>query len=255
MLGKWLPALSPTAQSLFANERAADEDAALQARALERAKATLEGERWSGIQMRRAGELAAPGRRSRALRTMVLMAAALGIAGLATAGVRLARQPTAPVAVVAAAPPHAAPSRPHPVYPKLGPEAAATPDPERATTEPARAAPVTSSAAEPGNASAANGAVAHARTSNAGQYALEVGLLEPARTGIARGDYAAALSAIGRHQREYPSGQLTEEREALRVRALWGSGQKPAAEAAAAAFRRRYPRSGLLSWMKAQPAP
>lgn len=254
MLGKWLPGLSPTAQSLLANERVVDEDAALQARALERAKATLEGERWSGIQMRRAGELAAPGRRARALRTVVLLAAALGVAGLATAGVRLALRPSPTVSVVAAAPPHAAPSRPHPVYPKLAPEAV-TPEPERAKPEPQRPAPATSSAADPANAAAASGPALRARTSSAGQYALEVGLLEPARTGIARGDYATALSAISRHQREYPSGQLTEEREALRVRALWGSGQKPAAEAAAAAFRRRYPRSGLLSWMKAQPAP
>jgi TolA-binding protein len=87
------------------------------------------------------------------------------------------------------------------------------------------------------------------------QYALEVNLLEPARSSVVRGQYDVALAAIARHQREFPNGQLAEEREALRVRALWGQGQKPAAAAAAASFRNRYPRSLLLSWMKAQPGP
>jgi outer membrane protein assembly factor BamD (BamD/ComL family) len=82
------------------------------------------------------------------------------------------------------------------------------------------------------------------------QYAVELSVLDPARRSIALGDYAGAMGAIARHQREYPRGQLAEEREALRVRALWGTGQKASAESAAAVFRKRYPRSGLLSWMK-----
>jgi outer membrane protein assembly factor BamD (BamD/ComL family) len=87
------------------------------------------------------------------------------------------------------------------------------------------------------------------------QYTIELGLLEPARKSIAHGDYAGAMSAIARHQREYPRGQLAEEREALRVRALWGTGQKVSAENAATAFRKRYPRSVLLSWMKEPASP
>src|SRR5258705_5468769 len=66
--------------------------------------------------------------------------------------------------------------------------------------------------------------------SNASTYALELGLLEPARSNIARGDFNGALAAIARHQRDYPRGQLAEEREALRVRALWGMGRKAEAE-------------------------
>jgi hypothetical protein len=89
------------------------------------------------------------------------------------------------------------------------------------------------------------------------QYAVELGLLEPARSSIGRGDYGGALGAIARHQREYPRGQLAQEREALRVRALWGMGQRSQAESAAVSFRKRYPRSVLLSWMKepAKPTP
>jgi TolA-binding protein len=88
------------------------------------------------------------------------------------------------------------------------------------------------------------------KPSSASTYAVELGLLEPARQSIARGDFGGALGAIAQHQREFPRGQLTEEREALRVRALWGMGQHSQAESAANAFRKRYPRSGLLSWMK-----
>jgi outer membrane protein assembly factor BamD (BamD/ComL family) len=80
------------------------------------------------------------------------------------------------------------------------------------------------------------------------QYAVELALLEPARRAISQHDYGAALAAIARHQREFPQGELSEERDALRVRALWGAGQKASADRAALDFRKRYPKSGLLSW-------
>jgi outer membrane protein assembly factor BamD (BamD/ComL family) len=89
-----------------------------------------------------------------------------------------------------------------------------------------------------------------ARSVNVQQYAIELTLLEPARSSISRGDYPAALSALDQHRREFPNGQLSQEREALRVRALWSLGHKTAALGAARAFRKRYPRSGLLSWLK-----
>lgn len=90
-----------------------------------------------------------------------------------------------------------------------------------------------------------------ARVTSVSTYAFELRLLEPARSNIARGNFSAALSAILRHQREYPRGQLVEEREALRVRALWGMGARSEAQTAAVRFRQWYPHSGLLSWMKA----
>lgn len=78
-------------------------------------------------------------------------------------------------------------------------------------------------------------------------YPQELALLQPARAGIARGDFAAALSAVSEHSRRFPSGLLGEERDALRVRALFGLHRVDEARRAAAAFRGRYPRSVLLS--------
>jgi hypothetical protein len=52
---------------------------------------------------------------------------------------------------------------------------------------------------------------------------------------------------LAEHGRRFPSGSLAEEREALRVRALSGSGQSDAARRAARAFATRFPRSVLLS--------
>jgi hypothetical protein len=106
-------------------------------------------------------------------------------------------------------------------------------------------------AGEPQAASSATaGTDDGARLPTTKQYAAEILLLEPARRSLSRGDYAGALAPLGQHRREFPNGQLRQEREALRVRALWGLGQKPAALAAASAFRKRYPRSALLSWLK-----
>lgn len=237
MLASWLPRLSPTARALLAAERSRSEDEELKMRALERAEAALAGERESGVLRRHMLEGSVTHLKTRWLRGAVLVAAALAFAGFATAGLRLVIDSSAedksvrPAAVVAAKGAlHLDPQLPEP------------PVEASATTAPAPAP----------NAS---GSVPRARPASAKQYAIELGLLEPARSGIARGDYRGALGAISKHQHDYPAGLLAEEREALRVRALWGLGQKPAAEAAASSFRKRYPRSGLLAWMKERPAP
>ncbi|HEY5377100.1 MAG TPA: hypothetical protein VIK01_25640 [Polyangiaceae bacterium] len=77
-------------------------------------------------------------------------------------------------------------------------------------------------------------------------YAQELAVLQPARSAIARGDFAAALQAVSEHSRLFPSGLLGEERDALRVRALSGLHRSEEANRAVAAFRRRYPRSVFL---------
>lgn len=74
----------------------------------------------------------------------------------------------------------------------------------------------------------------------------ELRLLRFARAAIARGDFAAALLPIGEHTRLFKSGGLVEEREALRVRALWGLGRADEARLAGTSFRIRFPRSVLL---------
>ena len=54
-----------------------------------------------------------------------------------------------------------------------------------------------------------------------------------------------ALAAIAEHQRRFPSGQLAEEREALRVKALLGLGRMSEAQSAGATFRERFSSSAL----------
>jgi hypothetical protein len=228
-----LPPLPSTTRALFAQERALPAvDDALRERLLTRARAAVE-DRPSGVGLRAAAQ--ARRRGSRASRTFLLAAAAVAIAGLAMAGAKIYGVNDAPVpSLQATLPPAPSPVRvdERPAVPQ--PASSPTTSNDNALT-PRRAAPAPT---EP------------ARPQSAATYALELGLLEPARSSIARRDFAGALAAIARHQREYPRGQLAEEREALRVRALWSMGARTDAERAAALFRRRYPQSGLLSWMK-----
>lgn len=237
MFGK--PPLSDLAQELLARERGCTPraDEALKSRAVKRAQAALQRDRPSGIGLRFADfRQSSDRRRSRGL---PLIAAGLAAAGLAAAGTGFyawrtpENEPWPPADVTAQPLPHVA------VGGALLPAAPASDAPVEQPPEP-RAAPATTAGSD------------GARSLNVKQYATELALLEPARSSISRGDYPAALSALGQHRREFPNGQLSQEREALRVRALWGLGQKPAALAAARAFRKRYPRSALLSWLKGQ---
>lgn len=75
--------------------------------------------------------------------------------------------------------------------------------------------------------------------------AREGALLATARTALAKGQGSAALAALDRHVKEFPSGRLAEERESLRVQALLIAGDRGAAEWEAEAFRNRYPKSML----------
>ncbi len=78
-------------------------------------------------------------------------------------------------------------------------------------------------------------------------YAAELRLLQPAQQALGRGAYAQALSAVRLHASRFPRGVLTEEREALRIRALLGLGRKREASTSAQAFRRRFPHSAVNS--------
>jgi hypothetical protein len=233
--------LSNRAQELLAQERGGPrrEDEALKSRAVARAQAALERDRPSGIGLRLV-DLGQSSARSRPwLRTLPLIAAALAAAGLAAAGAGLyawrtpTQQPWPPAEVTAS---------PLPRLAVGGALLPAAPTSSLPTEQPAapRAAPATATGSD------------GARSVNVKQYATELTLLEPARSSISHGDYATALSALDQHRREFPDGQLSQEREALRVRALWGLGQKSAALTAARTFRKRYPRSSLLGWLKDQ---
>lgn len=83
----------------------------------------------------------------------------------------------------------------------------------------------------------------------------ELRLLRQARDAVARDDFAAALSPIAQHAREFPTGRLAEEREALRVKALVGLGRFSEARRAADGFEARFPRSVLLPAIQRMAAP
>lgn len=68
-------------------------------------------------------------------------------------------------------------------------------------------------------------------------------MLDEARRAFASGDYAKSLERVERHKARFPSGVLSEEREALAVRALAGGGNKAEAAKRARAFVVKYPDS------------
>jgi outer membrane protein assembly factor BamD (BamD/ComL family) len=73
----------------------------------------------------------------------------------------------------------------------------------------------------------------------------ELLLLVEARRADARGDFLSALTVLAEHERSYPAGRLSEEREVLHVKALVGLGRGAEARQVAANFRRQFPRSVL----------
>ena len=75
----------------------------------------------------------------------------------------------------------------------------------------------------------------------------ELHLLSGARAAVAGEDYATALFRLDEHARRFRAGRLTEEREALRIKALAGLGRTDEARHAASAFRARFPHSVLVT--------
>jgi hypothetical protein len=73
--------------------------------------------------------------------------------------------------------------------------------------------------------------------------AAERALIEQARTALAREQSATALAVLERHARDFPQGELEEERESLQVQALVRLERYDQARKIAARFHRRFPRS------------
>jgi hypothetical protein len=78
------------------------------------------------------------------------------------------------------------------------------------------------------------------------QLAAESALLDVARTALAAGEPDRALEGVARHASQFPRGLLSEEREALAIKALALAGRGPEASSRAARFRERYPASMFL---------
>ena len=80
-------------------------------------------------------------------------------------------------------------------------------------------------------------------------------LLDIARAAIMSGRSQAALDALGRHERAFPTGGLAEERDALRVQALAQAQDVAGATARAQSFRKRFPKSIFLPSVDAASPP
>jgi hypothetical protein len=212
------PQLSPEIESLLApHRRILPLAPSVEARALARAAAAVDP--WDPVIVR-------------APRTWLAFAVAAGLVIVAGAGAYAARawrvspSPVSPRPARIATPVSTAPhTRPSPVV------AAAADDAEPL-------APVVSQARR----STGRSIAPTVRPTNA-----ELQLLRAAREALTRGDFGAALVAVGEHARRFRNGTLAEEREALRVKSLAGLGRHDDAQRAAARFHVMFPHSVLLS--------
>ncbi len=168
----------------------------------------------------------APAMRHRGLAVALAAAVAFAVGAAVAAATLRSDPPYEP----ATAPP------PPPTPPAAEPVPCATPVP----SPPASA----SVALPPGTAPSAE------RTQRAlsaqASYAAELRVLQRAQAAYRSEDYGAALRLVEEHRQRFPRGRLTQEREALRVKALAGAGREQEASRAAAAFESQYPRSPLL---------
>jgi hypothetical protein len=82
-----------------------------------------------------------------------------------------------------------------------------------------------------------------ARASAGASAAVELTMLDEARSAIARGDPARALSTLDDYVRGFPHGALSPEACVLRIEALVAAGDRPAAMRAAQSFLQANPTS------------
>ncbi|MEM7156925.1 MAG: sigma-70 family RNA polymerase sigma factor [Myxococcota bacterium] len=82
----------------------------------------------------------------------------------------------------------------------------------------------------------------------------EVALLQQATQRLQANDAVGALTILDRHVKRYPSSDVSNERVAIRVRALCAKGDTRTAESVAASFVSRHPNSRLAASLK-EPCP
>lgn len=78
----------------------------------------------------------------------------------------------------------------------------------------------------------------------------ERSLIDAAQSSFRAGDAKKTLELLALHRRIHPKGQLKEERDALRIRALVRLGQGPEAQRALTGFQNRYPDSLFLEALR-----
>lgn len=123
-------------------------------------------------------------------------------------------------------------------------EAPAASAPQGANEAPAPTAKAVNPTAQDARAAAKSNDKASAKPA-AGESTRELAMLQLAQRAVARRQFGAALARIAEHQRAFPSGALSEEREALRIKALVGLGKAGEARQAAGDFQKKFPNSAL----------
>jgi hypothetical protein len=227
-----LPApLSPTVEALLVHERVVlEKPATVRARVLVRAREALQKDNVIPFAPRRAPP--------RVRRRVYTVAAGIAVVASVAAAYMLGRAtPTPPTSLETRPPAGRVPTPPRSPEstPGLAPEAVPTPMPATGDLSGATKNSKPAVASERENP-----------TRKDDKAVEELRLLDRARRANARGDYASVLALAAEHERRYPHGRLTEEREVLRVKALVGLGRRAEARQAAARFRRQFPRSVLL---------
>lgn len=79
--------------------------------------------------------------------------------------------------------------------------------------------------------------------------------LDRGRVALLRRDPQGALDAVAEHQRRFARGRLIEEREALRIQALFAVGRTSEARARTEDFARRWPGSIFIPALRGLGAP
>ncbi|HEY3494005.1 MAG TPA: hypothetical protein VGK73_04935 [Polyangiaceae bacterium] len=225
--------LSPSVEALLAEERVVPPQAEeVRARLLSRAQEAV-----------KLGAPAPPATRAGVSRRFLTAAAGVAaVAGIAAAFELSGGADTGlPADTPAVTQSSSAPSRPVPaaVSGSAAPLGAAPAPAPRGEPAPA---PTTSST--PPAAREVAPSAGPSSATNRGIEELE--LLSRARQADARSDYTTVLNVLTAHERSFPAGRLSEEREVLRVKALVALGRGEQARRAAARFRRQFPRSVLL---------
>lgn len=83
------------------------------------------------------------------------------------------------------------------------------------------------------------------------RLAEERQIVERARRALSAGDSSSAMAEVQRHAQRFPRGMLSEEREALRIRAVAQMGDKTRAKRMYEQFRKRFARSIFVDSIEA----
>ena len=193
-----------------------------------------------------AGSAAAAARSARAARVLLFVAGgvvgALLHAGIASRGAApTSPPPTPPEEVRPAAIESLQVPSPSagPAVPLAEPPSSAQPATSARLPPSAHAAPASS----PPDAAVAPLVRPEQAPRSTSMLAAERAIVERGRNALGRRAALSALEAFRDHTREYPGGQLAEERDALQVEALALAGRSDDARRKAAEFSRRYPES------------